>query len=317
MIDNITEKVLNGEDITRSEADALVAADLGSLMKGADDIRKKYKGNRAELCSVINGRSGGCGEDCRFCAQSAHNNADVRMYTFLDENYITADCKEHRDMGIHRYSVVTSGRSLRGEEFEKALGAYRLMKSKCSGIGLCASFGLLTFEQLKRLKGSGVTRYHCNLETSESFFKYICTTHSFKDKVNTVRLAKKAGLEVCSGGIIGMGETMNDRIDMAFALRELGADSIPINILKPIKNTVFENARSLSEDEILRTVAVFRYINKTADIRMAAGREELKQSGRALFSAGADSAITGNFLTTYGTAAQRDKKMLKEMGFEL
>ncbi len=316
MTDDITKKVLDGGDITRSEADELVCAELDSLMKGADDIRKKYKGRRAELCSVINGRAGGCGEDCRFCAQSAHNKADVRSYPFLDENYILADCRAHRDMGIHRYSVVTSGRSLKGEEFERALRAYRLMKSECGGIGLCASFGLITYEQLKRLKESGVTRYHCNLETSERCFGFICTTHSYSDKVNTVKLAKKAGLEVCSGGIIGMGETMADRIDMAFALRELGADSIPINILKPVKNTVFENAVPLSTEEIIRTVAIFRYINKTADIRMAAGREDLRQSGRVLFSAGADSAITGNYLTTEGSAFERDKKMLEEMGFE-
>ena len=191
------------------------------------------------------------------------------------------------------------------------------MSKECPKMGLCASHGLLKYEQFKILRDSGVTRYHCNVETSKNYFSKICTTHSFEDKINTIKSAKRAGLEICSGGIIGMGETMEDRVDMAFTLADLEVKSIPINILTPIKNTPLENAEPLSEDEIIRTVAVFRFINPRADIRIAAGRSKMSDNGIKAFFSGANATITGDFLTTTGSTINKDKEMFLNNGFEI
>ena len=199
---------------------------------------------------------------------------------------------------------------------EKALTAYRKLHQECS-LSLCASHGFLSYEQFLALKEAGVNRYHENIETSQRYFPHICTTHSYQDKIDSIRLAQKAGLEVCSGGIIGMGETWEDRIDMALSLSELGIFSIPINALSPIPGTPFENREPLSEDDILRTIAIFRFFNPTAQIRLAAGRSLMQQSGKRAFLAGANATITGDMLTTSGTNIQQDRTMLLELGFDL
>jgi biotin synthase len=191
-----------------------------------------------------------------------------------------------------------------------------MLREECS-IKLCASHGLLEEDAFRALKDSGVTMYHENIETSEQNFSNVCTTHTYEDKTNGIRLAQKAGLTVCSGGIIGMGETFQDRTDMAVSLAELGITSIPINVLVPIKGTVYENVDPLTEDEILRTVAMFRYLNPTAAIRLAAGRILMEDSGRKAFRSGANATITGDFLTTSGNHIEEDKKMLKQMGFQI
>jgi biotin synthase len=211
--------------------------------------------------------------------------------------------------------VVTAGRTLTGEDFEKAVAAYRLMSEK-SSLKLCASHGLLTQEQFFRLKEAGVVRYHANIETSRRNFPNICTTHTFEDKLECIRRAKNAGLQVCSGGIIGMGETWEDRLDMALTLAETGVRSIPINALIPIKNTPLENLQRISEQDILRTVAMFRFIVPQADIRLAAGRDLLSGCGRRAFLSGANSTITGDMLTTSGNKIAQDIEMLHEIGFD-
>lgn len=316
MLNKITNKVLSNIPLTRAEADYISAADIKELCIGADKIRRHFKGNKINLCSIINGKSGNCSENCKFCAQSAHYNTDIKCYGFLDSNTIVKDCIEHYNKGVHRYSIVTSGRALNNDEFEKALAAYKKIHNSCT-IGICASHGFLSYEQFKMLKEAGVTRYHCNIETSKEYFKNICTTHTFEQKLETINNAKRAGLEICSGGIIGMGESMSDRISMAFSLAKLQVSSIPINALTPIKNTPFENNNSLSEENILRTIAIFRYINPKAQIRIAAGRRLLKNNGIAAFFSGADSAITGDYLTTTGSTIAADKNMLINNGFEL
>lgn len=316
MAEKVAGEIIEGRRLTREDdLSFFLTADAEDLFRGADEIRRALCGNKVDLCSIINGRSGRCGEDCKFCAQSACHRTDVEEYPFLEPETILEDCKHHEAKGVHRYSIVTAGRALTGEELEKALTAYRSMKEQC-GMQLCASHGLLSQEAFYQLKEAGVSRYHANIETSRRNFPNICTTHTFEDKLEVIRRAKNAGLTVCSGGIIGMGETREDRVDMAFTLRELEITSIPINILQPIPGTPLEHMEPLAEEEILRTIAMFRYINPDAAVRLAAGRNHLSHSGEAVFRCGANAAITGDMLTTSGNNIAEDQEMLTKMGFE-
>lgn len=291
-----------------------LTCDLKELCEGADRIREYFIGDKVDLCSIINGRSGRCPEDCKYCAQSAHNHTSCEIYDFLPEEKIVEACKLNESEGVDRFSIVTSGRALSGEEFEKAVHAYETMHAECR-IDLCASMGFLNAEQLHRLHEAGVTSYHHNIETSKRNFPNICTTHTYEQKLETLKLVKKEGMCACSGGIIGMGETWEDRLDMAVSLAELGIDSIPINALMPIEGTPLENQPQLTEDEILRTIAFFRYINPEANIRLAAGRALLTNDGEIAFQSGASATITGNMLTTVACATIRsDKQMLENLG---
>jgi len=283
-VKNLAKEIINGRRLKRGEDFSFfLEADSEELFEGANMIREALCGNKADLCSIINGRSGRCSENCKFCAQSSHHKTGIKEYEFLDPDVILEDCKKHQEKGVHRYSIVTSGRTLSDKDFEKALLSYQKMKAECE-IELCAS---------------------------------ICTTHTYEDKINEIKLAKEAGLKVCSGGIIGMGETWEDRIDMAISLAELEIESIPINALIPIENTCYENLKPLSEDEILRTISIFRYINPTAYIRMAAGRCYFKDGGKKAFLSGANATITGDLLTTVGSNIAQDLEMLTSLGFDL
>lgn len=311
----LAEEIINGRRIKRGDdLSIFLTGDLEELCQGADKIRAHFVGDKVDLCSIINGRSGKCPEDCKYCAQSAHNHTDCEIYDFLPEDKILEACKLNETEGVDRFSIVTAGKSLTGEEFEKALHAYETMHTKCD-IELCASMGFLTAEQFKQLKEVGVTSYHHNIETSKRNFPNICTTHTYEQKMETLKLVKEAGLYACSGGIIGMGETWEDRLDMAISLSEVPVDSIPINALMPIKGTPLENLSRISQEDILRTVAFFRYINPSAEIRLAAGRALLDGDGEIAFKAGASATITGNMLTTVACATIRsDRKMLEDMG---
>ncbi|HOC34811.1 MAG TPA: biotin synthase BioB [Ruminococcus flavefaciens] len=311
----LAEDIIGGYRIKRSDDTGFfITADLEQLCHGADMIRKHFKGDHVDLCSIINGRSGKCSENCKFCAQSAHHCTGIEEYPFLDEVKILAECLHNEERGVHRFSIVTAGRTLSDEDFEKAVSAYKLLESR-SKMELCASHGLLTQEQFNRLYSAGVRRYHANIETSRRNFPNICTTHTYEDKLECIRRAQKAGFEVCSGGIIGMGENWEDRIDMAVSLSELGVKSIPINALMPIKGTPLENTRRITSEDILRTVAIFRYIVPEADIRLAAGRNLMENCGAKAFLSGADATITGDMLTTSGNDIQGDVEMLHSMGF--
>ena len=313
----IAEEIINGRRLNREDDLAFfMEEDLDSLCRGADEIRRRLRGDRADLCSIINGRSGRCGEDCKFCAQSSCHNAKINEYPFLEPEEILEDCRRHERQGVGRYSVVTAGRALNGREMDLALRAYRSMKENCK-IELCASHGLLSQEDFYRLAEAGISRYHANIETSRRNFPNICTTHTYDDKLEVIRRARNAGLAVCSGGIIGMGETWEDRVDMAFSLYEMEIKSIPINILQPIPGTPFGTLPPLSEEEILRTIAMFRYINPDAEVRLAAGRNSMEHSGKKVFTAGANAAITGDMLTTSGNNIAEDMAMLTSMGFEV
>lgn len=311
----LADEIINGKRITRNDdLSFFLDCDLEELCQGADMIRKHFVGDKVDLCSIINGRSGRCPEDCKYCAQSAHNHTECEVYSFLPEEQIIELCKLNDSEGVHRFSIVTAGRALDGEEFEKAISAYKKMRSECS-IDLCASMGFISEEQLHELHEAGVTSYHHNIETSERKFPDICTTHTYAQKMEMLKKVKAEGMYVCSGGIIGMGETWEDRLDMAVSLSEIGADSIPINALMPIKGTPLEDQPPLTEDEILRTIAFFRYINPTAEIRLAAGRALLTNDGEKAFQSGASATITGNMLTTAACATIRsDIKMITSLG---
>ncbi len=311
----LAEEVIEGRHIGRQDdLDIFLGCDLKKLCEGADRIRACLVGDKVDLCSVINGRSGCCPEDCKYCAQSVHNHTGCEVYDFLPEETILDACKMNEREGVHRFSVVTSGRALTGEEFEKALHAFETMHAMCK-IDLCASMGFLTAEQLHQLHEVGVTGYHHNIETSRRYFPHICTTHTYEQKLETLKLVKAEGMRACSGGIIGMGETWEDRLDMAVSLSELCIDSIPINALMPISGTPLEHQQSLAEDDILRTIAFFRYINPKANIRLAAGRALLTNDGEKAFQSGASASITGNMLTTAACATIRsDKQMLQRLG---
>lgn len=313
-ISTLADKIIDGFRINNTfNTDFLITANLMDLCKNANRIRSELCGNHADLCSIINGRSGRCSEDCKFCAQSVHYCTSIDSYDFLDGSEIINECHYNESKGVHRFSIVTAGRTIGESDFDKVLSVCKKMNG--GKIKLCASMGLLTDKQFRELRKSGVSRYHCNIETSERFFPQICTTHTYTDKIACIKSAMKNGLNVCSGGIIGMGETWSDRIDMAISLAELGIKSVPINFLIPIKNTPLENAEKLTKNDILRTVAIFRFINPDADIRIAAGRNLIENSGEELFRAGANAAITGDMLTTTGSTVESDIKMLAKIGF--
>lgn len=311
----LAEEIIAGRRISRQDdLNLFLTCDLNELCEGADRIRTYFIGEKVDLCSIINGRSGRCPENCKFCAQSAHNHTNCDVYDFLPEETIMEACKMNESEGVDRFSIVTAGRALTGAEFEKAIHAFKAMHEECK-IDLCASMGFLSADQLHRLHEAGVTSYHHNIETSRRNFPNICTTHTYEQKIETLKLVKAEGMCACSGGIIGMGETWEDRLDMAISLSELGIDSIPINALMPIPGTPLEHLPRLTEDDILRTIAFFRYINPEANIRLAAGRALLTNDGELAFRSGASATITGNMLTTAACATIRsDKQMLQALG---
>ena len=312
----IAEKIIDGENLTPADdLTFLLETPLEELQRGAGLIQKNFCGNHIDLCTIINGKSGRCGEDCKYCAQSAKNHTGVDEYNFLSTKEILAVAKMNEKAGVNRFSIVTSGRALTGADFDKAVDAYKVLRENLK-IDLCASHGILNAEQFKKLRATGVTSYHHNIETSRRFFPQICTSHTYDDRINTIKIAQAAGFNVCSGGIIGMGENWQDRISMAFELFNLKIKSIPINALMAVKGTPLENRPPLAAEEILRTVAIFRYINPTANIRLAAGRKLLPDFGASAFLHGASASITGNMLTTSGTTIKSDIELLKKLGLE-
>lgn len=240
MINKIKDKIISGEKITYNEALLLIDAPLKELLKAADEIRKHFCSNIFDVCSIINAKSGKCSENCKFCAQSAHYQTNINEYPLLDKDTIVKNALYMAEKGVLRFSIVTSGKALTDKDVEILAETIKEIKSK-SNISICASLGLLTDENFKKLKDAGLERVHNNLEASKNFFPDVCTTHTFDDKVNALKAALKSGLSVCSGGIIGLGESMQDRIDLAFSLKELGIKSVPVNILSPVKGTPYEN----------------------------------------------------------------------------
>lgn len=316
MITTLQKKVINGGTLSREEAILLSSAQLEPLCEAADQIRRHFCGNAFDMCSIINGKSGKCPEDCKYCAQSSHYSADTAVYPLLSTDEILREAKANAADGILRFSIVTSGKRLSNQEVEQVCDSFRKIRETC-GISLCASMGLLSQKQFKMLKSAGVVRYHNNLETSRRFFPHICTTHTYEDKIQAIQDARESGLTVCSGGIIGLGETMEDRIDMALTLRDLQIRSVPINVLNPIPGTPLEHNAPLPEDEVCRTAAIFRFLLPDSILRMAGGRGLMEDQGRRVFRSGANGAITQNMLTTGGIAVREDRQLAEELGFEI
>lgn len=311
------KRVLDGEEISFDEAVELIHTsdeDTMVLLAMADKIRQKFNGNEVDLCAIVNARSGKCPENCKFCAQSAHYDTGVKEYPLLAEDALLEAAKKAKEAGAIRFSVVTSGRNTSNpKEFEQIIHVLRRIREEV-GVEICCSLGLLELEQAKQLKEVGVTRYHSNIETAPSNFPNICSTHSYEDKMYTINNAKEAGLRICSGGIFNLGESLEQRVEMAFTLKELGVDSIPLNLLNPIPNTPFEKNSPLSPLEILRTFAVFRFILPHAQIRTAGGREINLRSLQALaLTGGLNGIMVGNYLTTEGRAPEEDLQMISDL----
>lgn len=306
--------ILDGNQIDRATANALLSADTNALYQAADQIRRHFHGDHFDLCSIINAKSGNCSENCRFCAQSARHHTGVDTYKVIAEDEAMAQARDNDQHGVHRISLVTSGRSLSPETVAELRHLFAKMAEETSML-FCASAGLLDEQIASDLYQAGVRRYHCNLEASKNYFPKVCTTHTWAEKVATLQLARNTGMSLCSGGIIGMGESMEDRLDMAFELRELEVRSIPINILTAIPGTPLAELAPLSVDEVLTTVALYRFINPLAVIRMAGGRQQLGDEQYRCFSAGANGAIVGNYLTTTGSGIQGDLEQLSRLGF--
>lgn len=314
---SLAKEIIKGKRISREDnLNIFLECDLNELCKGADLIRAHFCGSKVDLCTIINGKSGRCGENCKYCAQSAHNKTGIEEYAYLPIETIVQNALENEAEGVDRFAIVTAGRGLSPDDFEYTIRAYKEMKKRCK-LSLCASHGFLTAEQFHELHEAGVESYHENIETSKRFFPNICTTHTYEQKIESIKLAQKEGFCVCSGGIIGMGESWEDRLDMAVSLAELHIESIPINALMPIKGTPMENYDTLSEQDILRTVAFFRYINPEANIRLAAGRCLMKNDGELAFQSGASATITGNMLTTSGSTIEGDKRLLLKLGRDI
>lgn len=299
--------------MSRQEIDKLLKLPLPELISRADNVRQGFAGSRLELCSILNAKSGLCNQDCKFCAQSARYHTGAPIYPFRAKEEILEAARRAKDVGAERFDIVTSGETLSKDELNKACDAIAEVISKV-GIKMCASLGSLDEEALILLKQAGLSRYHHNIETSPKYFPRIVTTHTFQNRIRTIKAAKKAGLEVCSGGIIGMGETIEDRIEMAICLKELDVDSAPINVLVPIKGTPLETRETLSCHEAIRTIAIFRIILKDKIIKIAAGRESVLKDFQAMaFMAGANGMLIGGYLTIKGREISEDRKLIEEI----
>ncbi len=315
-IRKLTEKIINGYNIKQKEAKELMQIDcndidlLNELFNGANKIRDHFVGNKVELCSIINAKSGSCSEDCKFCSQSAHYNTEVEQYDLLSYDKILERAKEMEKEGVNRFSLVTSGKGISDNDLEKVINIYKNLK-KDTNLRLCASHGIISYEQAKKLKDAGVDRYHHNVETESSYYSSICTTHSYKDRLETIKKVEEAGLKVCCGGIIGLGEGLKERVEMFFELKKLDIRSIPINILSPIEGTPLSDNEVLKPYEILKTFAVCRYVIPPAYIRYAGGRIALNDKQTIGLKAGVNAMLAGNYLTTSGSNIENDKRMIR------
>lgn len=315
LMTDLEQKIYQGGLLSKEDALSLTAAPLEELCETANRIRMHFCGNRFDICTIINGKSGRCSENCRYCAQSAHYNVAIDEYPLLDADTLAEEAVHNASLGVLRYSIVTSGRSLSDTEISSLCDAIQKIHNACE-IKVCVSLGLLNESQYHSLRKAGACRVHNNLEASEHFFPNICTTHTTADKISAILAAKAAGMQVCSGGIIGLGETMKDRIDLALTLRDLAIHSVPVNVLNPIPGTPLESQPPLPYSEIRRTIAIFRFLLPYAAIRLAGGRGIMPDQGKACFLSGANAAISGDMLTTHGITIETDLKMIAECGYE-
>ena len=319
LLSQLAGKVVAGGRISEAEAVWLTgrgAAEYADLFSASSAIRRRFRGDEVDLCAIVNAKSGACSEDCSYCAQSAGARTGIATYPLMDKNMVMEKALEAAKAGVRRFCIVTSGRKASKGE----IGKIGSMIGEIAGTGLlpCATLGILDEEELSFLKECGLVRYHHNLETSERYFPSICSTHTYRDKLKTVEAAMSAGLSVCSGGIFGIGETQADRVDMAFVLRDLGVDSVPINFLVPVKGTPMGEYAPLEPFEALKIVSLYRFILPDKQIRVCGGRlQALGEFNSLVFKAGADAILTGNYLTTAGRTFSDDLDLIRQNGLRI
>lgn len=315
----LSEQVLGGQLPRREQALAVLQSgddELLAVLQAAFTVRRRYFGRDVTLHVIRNAKSGACSEDCSYCSQSASASSGVSCYSMQTVETIVEGARSAKAIGAYRYCVVASGRAPAGRELQTICEAARRIKREIP-IQICTSLGLLTPDQARQLKAAGVDRYNHNLETSKRHYAAICTTHGYGDRVDTARAVKGAGLELCSGGLIGMGETLEDRVDLAFALREAGADSIPVNFLDPRPGTALEGLSRIGAADALRTLAMFRFVNPDREIRIAGGREACLGPLQVLSLYPANSMFTEGYLTTGGQGNETDRRMIEMAGFRV
>lgn len=312
----ITDRVLAGGEVSHAEAMRLAAwPDLDALCDAADRICRATQPQQIDSCSIVNARSGMCGEDCKWCAQATRHHTGCATYNFIDTDEVMHHARRNESEGISRFSLVTSGRAVSKRDLIKFCDIYRRLSEE-TDLYLCASMGLLDDEGMQMLADAGVRRYHCNMETCEEHFATLCTTHTPADKRAAIAAARRAGMEVCSGGIIGMGETMEQRVDFAMQLRDLNVDSVPINILNPIPGTPLEDTPLISEEDIIRTAAMFRFVLPHQSIRFAGGRMRLSDISMArMLRGGVNGVLMGDMLTTVSNQIADDRRLFARTGW--
>jgi biotin synthase len=315
---SIIEKVINTKSITKDEALFLLSPsiDIWDLLYGAHIIKSYFTDNKVYLCSIINAKSGNCSEDCNFCAQSAFHKTHIKTYSLLNIETIKKVYRECKRNGVDGFSIVTSGKRLSGREILYLSNVIAKLneENKQQNPYLCVSVGQLTVDDIYQLKKSGLTKCHHNLETSRRFFPQICSTHSYDERITTIQNLKRKGIKVCSGGLFGIGEKWKDRVDLAFTLKELDVDSVPLNFLIPIKGTPLENQEMITPIEALKIIALFRYILTDKNIRICAGREKILRDLQSLiFYAGANGMMIGGYLTQPGRNIKNDFQMLTDL----
>ena len=318
LISRLKSKILDGGDIDDNEAYALAETlpeSADALREAAAEITACLCSRTFDSCSIVNAHSGLCSENCKWCAQSKHHSTACETYDLIDHDECLAAARDNRSKGVRRFSLVASGRAVKGNALKSMCALLREAK-ETTGISTCASLGLLYRDDLQLLWDAGVRRYHCNLETAPSHFVKLCTTHTIDNKIKTIRAAKEIGFEVCSGGIIGMGETRRQRVEFALKLREVEPHSIPINILSPIPGTPLEHQEAISDDDILDTVALFRFIHPRTQLRFAGGRKRLSRDLQLkAMKIGINGGIVGDLLTTLGSTVADDKRLIDEAGY--
>lgn len=318
-IESYKEKILKGERLSEEEALSLCDVEENQeelLWQAAKEITEAMCSRQFDSCSIINARSGKCPENCKWCAQSAHFKTKIDTYSLVGREECMKMAEANRNAGIKRFSLVASGRKMAGKDIDTVCSYYEELRGM-GGLKLCASMGLLGEEELRKLHDAGVSRYHCNLEAAPSYFGSLCSTHTVEDKIKTIETARKIGMEVCSGGIIGMGETRRQRVELALELLRVDPQSIPINILCPIPGTPLENMEALPEREILNTLAFFRFIHPKVTLRFAGGRAKLSKEMQLMaLKIGMNGSIMGDMLTTIGSKVDEDRRMIAEGGYE-
>lgn len=315
LIDFCMNKVISGKSISFEEAGKLLCSqDILSLAYSANVITRKFNGDSIDVESLLNAKSGKCPEDCSFCAQSSFYNTKISKYPLLPKQVVIVRAKEAERQGASSFCLVCAYRSPPEEEFRQICDTIEALKKEVS-IDINASLGFMTLERARKLKSLGIKRYNHNLEASDSFFSQICKTHDFADRVKTAKIVKEAGLELCCGGIIGMGETVKQRIELAFALAALNPDEVPINILIPNEGTPMAQIVTITPEEAIRTIAVWRFIMPKVILKLAGGREvHFSDNGRMALRAGANGIISGGYLTTGGNEMSKDLNMIYEIG---